>query len=406
MKRGMTEKNPELQPEDKLFLYTKEEIDFRIEVKEFCEKEIVPHEDEIQKTNLFPREILRKLGQAGYMSVHHPKEVGLGKHAGKGLVYETIVAEEISAVCGGLDMSRMASATLFGKPISRFGTAAQIEKYLKPILTGEKLGALGITERKVGSDTAGMETRAVKDPSRKGYILNGNKRFITNGSQADFLIIFAITSTEVSPKQGMTAFIIEKDMPGFRTVCDLDLMGMAGARVSELELKDVYVPEENILGGLNHGFKVLMDELDSERVAIAAEALGYARPAFEAAVIFSNERIQFDRPIRYFEGINFKIADMATELEAARLMTLRAARLYDRGAKITKEASMAKIFATEASIRICDSALQILGGRGYEKGNKVERYYRDARLMAIGGGTAEILRFLIQREVFREFFPK
>ncbi|MHA1730094.1 MAG: acyl-CoA dehydrogenase family protein [Promethearchaeota archaeon] len=383
---------------DSLF-YSEEETKFRKEVRRFCEEEIVPYEEEIQQKNLFPREILRKIGQAGYMSVHHPAHIGIGKNAGKGLLYETIVAEEISAVCAGLDMARMSTATLFGKPVSRFGTDKQIETYLKPVLSGDKVGALGITERNMGSDAARMETSAVLDGDE--WVLNGNKRFITNGSQADFLCVFAITDTTVHPKVGMSSFIIEKGMQGFNTVCDLNLMGMAGARVSELEFKDVRIPEENILGVENNGFKILMDELDSERVAIAGECLGYARPALEVAIEYSKERIQFHRPIRNFEGINFKIADMATMLEAARLFTLKAARMYDKGMKITKEAAMAKVYASEMAEKVCRDSLQILGGCGYEKNNKVERSYRDARLMMIGGGTVEILRYLIQREIYK-----
>ncbi len=386
--------------------YTEEELAFRDEVRAFCETELAPYEDEIQQKNLFRRDLLQKIAQAGYMSVHHPLEVGIGKHCGKGLVYETIVAEEISAVIAGLDMTRMASATLFGKPVARFGTPEQIEKYLKPVLCGEKIGAIGITEPNVGSDVAGMETHAEKAKDGNGYILNGKKYFITNGSQADFLCVFAITDITVNPKKGMTAFIVEKEMPGFTTVKDIDLMGMAGARVSELDFKDVFIPEDNILGGINNGFGILMDELDSERVAIAGECLGYARPAIESAIAYSKERIQFKRPIKDFEGVNFKISDMATDFEAARLLTLKAARAYDNGERITKYAAMAKTFASEMAVRVCDNALQILGGRGYETDYKIERYYRDARLMTMGGGTVEILRFLTQREIYREFDGK
>jgi alkylation response protein AidB-like acyl-CoA dehydrogenase len=381
--------------------YSEEELAFRDEVRAFCEKEIRPLEEEIQNNNPYPRDLLTKIGKAGYMSVHHPAEYGVGKHAGKGLIYEIIVAEEISAICGGLDMTRMASATLYGKPVAIFGTDAQKEKYLKPILSGEKIGALGITEPNVGSDTARMELMAVKDGN--DYVLNGKKYFITNGSQADYLCVFTITDKNVKSKVGMTAFIVEKTMPGFTTVKDIELMGMNGARVSELDFKDVRVPESNILGGLGNGFKILMDELDSERVAIAGECLGYARPALEAALKYANERVQFHRPIRQFEGVNFKLADMATEFEAARLLTLKATRMYDKGLKITKEAAMAKIFASEMAVHVCDKALQILGGRGYEKLYKIERYYRDARLMTIGGGTVEILRFLTQREIYKDF---
>jgi alkylation response protein AidB-like acyl-CoA dehydrogenase len=379
--------------------YTEEELAFRDEVRAFCKKELVPFEEEIQKNNTYRKDLLRKIGEAGYMSTHH--DVGFGKHVGKGLVYETIVAEEISAVCAGLDMTRMASATLFGKPVARFGTPDQIAKYLMPVLSGEKIGAIGITEPNVGSDVAGMETYATKDGD--DYILNGHKYFITNGSQADFLCVFAITDKSVNPKKGMSAFIVENTMPGFSVIKDIDLMGMAGARVSELAFKDIRLSKDHLLGELNHGFGILMDELDSERVAIAGECLGYARPALEAAIKYSEERIQFKKPIKFFEGVSFQIADCAIEFEAARLLTLKAARAYDNGQKITKEAGMAKVYAAEMAVRVCDRAVAILGGRGYEIDYKVERYYRDARLMMIGGGTVEILRFLIQREVYKDF---
>ncbi|MHA1746639.1 MAG: acyl-CoA dehydrogenase family protein [Promethearchaeota archaeon] len=383
----------------KNIFYTEEELAFRDEVRAFCKKELVPFEDEIQQNNSYRKDLLRKIGEAGYMSVHH--DVGVGKHIGKGLVYEIIVAEEISAVCAGLDMSRMSSATLFGKPVARFGTPAHIEKYLKPVLRGEKIGAIGITEPNVGSDTARMETYATKDGD--DFILNGHKYFITNGSQADFLCVFAITDKSVNPKKGMSAFIVEKTMPGFSVVKDINLMGMAGARVSELEFKDIRLSKDQLLGDLNQGFSILMDELDSERVAIAGECLGYARPALEIALKYSQERIQFKKPIKFFEGVSFQIADCAMEIEAARLLTLKAARMYDNGQKITKEAGMAKVYTAEMAVRVCDRALAILGGRGYEIAHKVERYYRDARLMMIGGGTVEILRFLIQREVYKDF---
>ncbi|MHA1519887.1 MAG: acyl-CoA dehydrogenase family protein [Promethearchaeota archaeon] len=381
--------------------YTEEELAFRDEVRAFCKKELVPFEDEIQKNNTYHKDLLRKIGEAGYMSVHHPADIGIGKHVGKGLVYEIIVAEEISAVCAGLDMSRMSSATLFGKPVARFGTSDQINKYLKPVLRGEKIGAIGITEPNVGSDAARMETYATKDGD--DFILNGKKYFITNGSQADYLCVFAITDKSIHPKQGMSAFIVENTMPGFSVVKDIDLMGMAGARVSELDFKDIRLSKDHLLGEIGQGFSILMDELDSERVAIAGECLGYARPAFEAALKYSQERIQFKKPIRFFEGVSFQIADCAMEFEAARLLTLKAARAYDNGQKITKEASMAKVYTAEMAVRVCDRSLAILGGRGYEIDHKVERYYRDARLMMIGGGTVEILRFLIQREVYKDF---
>jgi alkylation response protein AidB-like acyl-CoA dehydrogenase len=381
-------------------LWTDDEIAFRRELQEFCAKEIAPIADEIDK-GPYPRELLRKIGKAGYMGVHHDRADG---GTDKGLSYEIIVAEEISAVNGGLDMARMASTTLYGMPVSRFGTPEQRKQFLEPVVAGEKIGCIGITEPDVGSDTAGMKTRAVKDGD--DWVLNGEKRFITNGSQADYMCAFAITNPDVHSKDGMSAFIVDTKSDGFKVMQDHELLGMKSARVSWLKFEDLRVPGDRLLGKPGEGFHILMDELDSERTAIAGEAIGYARTPYEIAVKYANERQQFGRPIRAFEGVSFKVADMAMKLEAGRALTLTAARMYDKGEKITKQASIAKLYTTEAAIQITNDALQILGGMGYTTDYPVERFLRDARLMTIGGGTAEILRFLIQREVFKEFFPQ
>lgn len=381
-------------------LWTEDEIKFRKELQAFCNKEITPVADELDK-GPFPRELLSKIGKAGYMGVHHDKSVG---GTDRGLSYEIIVAEELSAVNGGLDMARMASTTLYGMPVARFGTEEQKKRYLEPVVSGDKIGCIGITEPDVGSDTAGMKTQATKDGD--DWVLNGEKRFITNGSQADYMCAFAITDPNVKSKDGMSAFIVDTKSDGFRVVQDHDLMGMKSARVSWLELDNVRVPSDMVLGDIGQGFRILMDELDSERTAIAGEAIGYGRTPYELAVKYSTERHQFGRPIKAFEGVSFKIADMAMKLEAGRALTLTAARMYDQGHKITKEAAIAKLYTTEAALEITNDALQILGGSGYTTDYPVERFVRDARLMTIGGGTVEILRFLIQREVFKEFFPR
>ena len=381
-------------------LWTEDEIAFRKEVRAFCDKEIAPVADELDK-GPYPRELLKRIGAAGYMGVHHDTIVG---GANRGLSYEIIVAEEISATNGGLDMARMASTTLYGMPVSRFGTPEQKKKYLEPVVSGDKIGCIGITEPDVGSDTAGMKTTAEKDGD--DWILNGEKRFITNGSQADFMCIFAISDPSVNSKDGMSAFILDTTTDGFSVVQDHDLLGMKSARVSWLKLENVRVPGDMLLGKPGDGFHILLDELDSERTAIAGEAIGYGRTPYEIAVKYANERHQFGRPIRAFEGVSFKISDMYMKLEAGRALTLTAARMYDRGEKITKQASIAKLFTTEAAVQITYDAIQILGGMGYTTDYPVERFMRDARLMTIGGGTAEILRFLIQREVFKDFFPR
>jgi len=377
-------------------LWTEDEIEFRKEVRAFCDKELYPIADEID-AGPYPRELIRKIGKAGYMGVHHQKDAG---GTDRGLSYEIIVAEEISAANGGLDMARMSSATLYGMPVTKFGTKEQKEKYLKSVVAGEKIGCIGITEPDVGSDTASMKSRAEKDGDE--WVINGEKRFITNGSQADYMCAFVVTDPSVKSKSGMTAFIVDTKSDGFSVVQDHDLLGMKSARVSWLKLDDVRVPPGMVLGEPGQGFQIMMDELDSERTAIAGEAIGYGRTPYEVAVKYSTEREQFGRQIRMFEGVSFKIANMAMKLEAGRALTLTAARMYDKGMKITKPAAIAKLYTTEAALEITNDALQILGGVGYTTDYPVERFLRDARLMTIGGGTAEILRFIIQREVFKE----
>jgi hypothetical protein len=381
-------------------LYNDSELKFRKEVRRFVESELLPVSEEIERKDDFSlvKEFIGKAGKRGYLGSPYPP-----KYSGteKGMVHEIIFAEEVSAVNPGTDMARAASSLFYSMPVFKFGSEEQKKKYLVPVIKGEKIGAIGITEPDVGSDTAGMKTKA--KPDGTDYIINGEKRFITNGSQADFLCAFTITNTNVHPHQGMTAFIVEKGMPGFTAQKDYELLGQHGAKVSHLKFENVRVPRENMIGKEGEGFRVLMDELDRERVCIAAQALGYARTPFEVAVKYSNERAQFDKKIRSFEGVSFKIADAATKIEAARLLTLQAARMLDKGLPATKQATMAKIYSTETAFEVSSNALQVLGGIGYTREYPVERMLRDSRLMMIGGGTAEVLRFLIQREVFKEF---
>jgi butyryl-CoA dehydrogenase len=381
-------------------LFSETEVKFRKEVKKFVESELLPVSEEIERTENFSlvRGFIAKAGKRGYLGSPYPAKYGGTE---KGMVHEIIIAEEISAVNPGTDMSRAASSLFYSMPVFKFGDEEQKKKYLVPVIKGEKIGAIGITEPDVGSDTAGMKTKAKLDG--KNYVLNGEKRFITNGSQADFLCAFAITNPNVHPHQGMSGFIVEKGMPGFTAVKDYELLGQHGAKVSQLKFENVRVPKENLIGKENDGFKVLMDELDRERAVIAAQALGYARTPFEAAIKYSNERAQFDKKIKSFEGVSFKIAEAAMKIEAAKLMTLEAARMLDKGVPATKQATMAKVYSTETAFEIASNALQILGGIGYTKEYPVERMLRDSRLMMIGGGTAEVLRFLIQREVYKEF---
>jgi alkylation response protein AidB-like acyl-CoA dehydrogenase len=377
---------------------SKDELQFQSEVRKFVQKTLAPIAEDIEQGKKEAWDIIRKFGKAGYLGARYPPEYG---GTGKGLMYEVLVTEEICAVHAGFDMARVASCILFAHPIFEFGTDYQKKKYLTPVAQGKKIGALGITEPNVGSDVAGTETRAEKRGDR--YVINGEKRFITNGPVADYLLCYAVTDPKVKAKQGMTAFIVETKSKGFEVVDEYELMGMHGAHVGHLALKDVEVTEDQMLGKLNAGFWVVMAGLDAERTILAAEMNGVARAAMDEAVHYSNHRVQFRRKIREFEGVSFKIADMAMKLEAARLLTYKAARMIDAGQPATKDAAIAKLYACEKAIETATEALQVLGGIGYTKQRPVERFLRDARLMTIGGGTAEILRYLIQREVFREY---
>lgn len=377
--------------------FTEEEEAFRQEVRGFIAREVAPAAEEIERTAEYPRALLKKLGDAGYMGMLLPAEYG---GSNRGMVYETIIAEELSAVCPALDVSREVTSVFFAVPVLKFGTPEQKSRYLPSIVSGDKIGAIGITEPDVGSDTAGMKTRAVEDGDE--YVINGEKRFITNGSQADCITVFAVTDPSVKARKGMSAFIFETDNPGFSVVKDYELMGMRGARVSHLRFENARVPKSSLLGEKNKAFGILMDELDNERTSLAAAAVGYSRGAFELAIAHSVDRVQFGREIRMFEGVSFKVADMATKLDAARLLTLEAARKLDRGERATREGAMAKLFACDVAQEITYEALQVTGGIGYTKEKKTEQFFRDARLMTIGGGTAEIMRYLVQREVYKE----
>ncbi len=378
-------------------LYTAEENAFREQVRDFAEKVIAPRADEIEATAEYPRDLLFELGKAGYMGALIPGKYG---GTGLGMVYETIIAEEISAVCAMMDVSRGVTSVYFAPPVYKFGNDEQKAKYLPPIVTGEKVGSIGITEPEVGSDTAGMQTTAVRDGDH--FIINGEKRFITNGSVADYMLLFAVTDPSVKARKGMSAFIFETATPGFSVVKDYELLGLRGLKVAHLKIENCRVPASSMLGEENKGFTILMDELDTERTSLAAGAVGYARAAFELAIKHSTEREQFGKQIRAFEGVSFKIADMAVKIDAARLMTLQAARQIDAGVSATRQGAAAKLFACVSAQEVCSEALQVTGGIGYTKDCKTEQLFRDSRLMTIGGGTAEIMKFLVAREVYKE----
>jgi alkylation response protein AidB-like acyl-CoA dehydrogenase len=383
--------------------FTPEEQDFRTRAREFAEHVIAPEVESIEGTDEgalgeYPRELIRRMAEEGFIGPMLPRQYGGSE---MGVVGEAIVAEEFSAVSPATDMSREVTSSFFTKPLVRYGTEEQKEKYLLAITRGEIIGAIGITEPEVGSDISGMKTMAVKDGNK--WVINGEKRFITNGNVADVICLFAITDPNVKPKYGVSAFLVHTDRPGFVRIKDFKLAGMHGARVGHFRLEDYRIPSTHILGAEGQGFEIVLDELNSERIILAAGALGYARTPLEIAINHSNERIQFGRRIRDFEGVSFPLADMATRLEAARLLTYHAARTHDAGKPVTMEAAMAKFFTCDTAVDITNRSLQICGGIGYTKEYPVERFWRDARVMQIGGGTREIMQFIISRELFKQY---
>ena len=372
------------------------EAKFRKRVQSFAKEHVAPVAEKVED-GWFPREVLRKLGEQQLLGVAFSKSDG---GLGLGWSFEVIVAEEISAVSGATEMARLASGALYAAPLAHFASRPQKRRFLRPVLAGEKVGALALTEPGAGSDAASIKTHA----ERRGqdFVLNGEKRFITNGGVADFLFVFAVTEPRKPPKSGVSALVVPRESEGVQVVKTYGLLGMRGANVVHLRFRNVRVPEENIVGGLHRGFPILLDELDRERPAVAAGMLGIARSAFESTIDYSSKRQQFGRPIKEFEGVSFKLSDMLVKLEASRLLIVKAARLLDEGKLARLEGATAKLFATESAFEITHQALQVHGGIGYTKDLPIERYFRDARFMMIGGGTSEIMRFLIQREIYRE----
>jgi butyryl-CoA dehydrogenase len=333
------------------------------------------------------------MGELGLLGLPFPEEYG-----GSGGDYTSLVIalEEIARVSGSMAITLDAHTSLCCEPIYLFGSEEQKQKYLVPLARGEKIGAFGLTEPQAGSDAGASRTYAVRDGNE--WVINGQKIFITNGSVADVVVITAKTDPEKGTR-GISAFLVEKGTPGFQAGRDEKKMGLRGSVTSELFFEDCRIPAQNLLGKENEGFKQFLVTLDAGRIAIAAMAVGLAQGAFERAVAYAKERVQFGQPIARFQAVQWMIADTATEIEAARLMLYRAAWLKERGARFTKEAAMAKLFATEMSERACHKAIQIHGGYGYMREYEVERMYRDQRLCAIGEGTNEIQRLVIARQV-------
>ncbi len=377
------------------FQLTEEQRMFRRMVREFAEREIAPRADEIDKTDEFPWDIFRRMGELGLYGLPFPEEYG-GSDAGYTCLI--IALEEIARVSGSMAITFDAQTSLCSEPIYLFGTEEQKKKYLVPLAQGQKVGCFGLTEPQAGSDAGATRTRAVRDGDE--WVINGQKNFITNGSIADVIVITAMTDPEKGSR-GISALIVEKDTAGYQPGRDEDKMGLRGSVTSELFFENCRVPAENLLGKENEGFKQFLVTLDAGRVAIAAMAVGLAQGAYERALAYAKEREQFGQPIANFQAVQWMLADTATEIEAARLMVYRAAWLREHGKRFTKEAAMAKLFATEVSERACHHAIQIHGGYGYVREYEVERMYRDQRLCAIGEGTNEIQRLVIARQLLR-----
>jgi len=372
---------------------TEEQRMFRRMVREFAEREIAPRASEIDEMDEFPWDIFHRMGELGVYGLPFPEEYS-GSDAGYTCL--VIALEEIARVSGSMAITLDAQISLCSEPIYLFGNEEQKQKYLVPLARGEKVGCFGLTEPQAGSDAGATRTRAVRDGDE--WVINGQKIFITNGSIADVIVITASTDPEKGTR-GISAFIVEKDTPGYQPGRDEDKMGLRGSVTSELFFENCRVPAENLLGKENEGFKQFLVTLDAGRVAIAAMAVGLAQGAFERAVAYAQEREQFGQPIAKFQAVQWMIAEMSTEIEAARLMVHRAAWLREQGKRFTKEAAMAKLFASEVSERVCCKAIQIHGGYGYVREYEVERMYRDQRLCAIGEGTNEIQRLVIARQI-------
>lgn len=378
------------------FVLTEEQEQLRREIREFAAREIAPNVSAWDESSEFPLATVKKLGTMGLLGVIIPSEYG---GAGLGYVDYVLAIEELSAADGSIGLTVAAHNSLGANHIFLAGNEAQKRKYLRLLAHGEWLAAWALTEPGSGSDASNARTTAVRKGDR--YVLNGNKTFITNGRYADLAVVIAVTEKSQGT-HGLSAFIVEKGMKGFRPGKKENKLGLRASDTSELIFEDCEVPKENLLGAEGEGFIDAMRVLDGGRISIAALSLGIARGALDAALKYVKERRQFGKAIAEFQGIQWKLADMATELDAARLLTQRASVLKDSGRKVTRESSMAKLFASEVAVRICDEAVQLFGGYGFIKDYPVEKLYRDVKLCTIGEGTSEIQRLVIARQLLKD----
>ena len=363
--------------------------------REFAQKEVAPKAAELDKTSRWPAEIVTKMAEQGFLGVAIPEEFG---GAGLDTLSYALVMEEISAACASCGVIMSVNNSLFSDPLYKFGSEQQKKEILTPVASGQKLGCFGLTEPMSGSDAQTMVTTA--DKTDKGWVLNGAKNWITNGPHADYILVFAITDKS-GPKRKHTAFVVPRGHAGYTQAPPDHKLGIHAAHSCTVFFENCVLGDEHIVGGVNDGFKVAMTTLDGGRIGIACQALGIARAALTAARDYAKERKSFGVPIAQHQAIQFMLADMATELDAARLLTWRAATMKDRGARHSMESAEAKLFASEMATRVAHKALQIFGGYGYSQEYPVERHYRDARITEIYEGTSEIQRIVIAASLLK-----
>jgi alkylation response protein AidB-like acyl-CoA dehydrogenase len=377
------------------FALAEEQLAVKKMVREFAESEIAPHVMEWDEAQTYPREISKKLGEMGLLGVLVPESYG-----GAGLTYIDYIGviEELSRVDGSVGISVAAHNSLCTNHLWLFGSEEQKRKWVTPLAQGKVLGAWGLTESEAGSDSGGTKTTAVDDGS--SWVLNGSKTFITHGSVGDVAVLMAVTDRALG-KHGISAFVVDMHQQGIHSGKKENKLGLRASDTATIVLEDCRIPKENLIGGKGQGFIQSMQVLDGGRISIAALALGMAQGAFECALEYSKVRKQFGKPISEFQSIQNYLADMATEIEAARLLTYRAGWLKDHDHSSTKESSMAKLFASEVSVRVANLAVQIHGGYGFTKDFKAEKFYRDVKLCTIGEGTSEIQRMIIARQLLK-----
>lgn len=375
-------------------LYTSDERAYRDELRAFLDGEIAPHTD----VGLIPpgdmRSLMARIAAAGYLGVSLPTDVG-GR--GLGFFKDALVSIELARHSPSLAAARGINGTFYAVPIARFGTPGQHDRYLRPVLAGEAMGALAITEPGAGSDASAMTTHCRREDG--GWVLTGRKHLISNSAVADFFLVYCLTDPDAGARRGMGVCVVPRDAERF-SMEPMETLGLHDLGHAVLTFDDTPLGDDAVIGGPGRGYEILMDHLTSERIDIAARAYGQALRAYEEAVRHSATREQFGRPIRHFEGVSFKIAEMYADLAAIEMLVLHAARLADAGAPAVLEAATAKLYATERGFEVCDKALQVMGGLGFSPDSVVGRAFRDIRTLRFGGGTDEIMKHVIQREVY------